>query len=336
VILFGAFIKYFVFGEAPPSSSANNDAAATSRRRRAAAAAASESQRRQQRQSKQTLSQDAVRHGQEQDQRTAGTSGTTAIATATTTMPDEPELLPSNINNNNNNNSNHRSRSLRKKQSSLAVLGKSPQLTPTAILDKTYYNVRSHLPESVDWFNVLFAQTLAQLRHDAEHDDAILASLNSVFNGPLKPGFLADVTITELSLGENFPIFSNCRVIPVDDDGEDGGGGGGGTPRAARRGADQDADGGEAEGKGGGGRLQARMDVDVADCITLGVETKLVLNYPRPAVAVLPVALTVSVVRFTGTVIFLLFFPSFFLFPHTFHTMGVNMTLRKVDERNFF
>jgi maintenance of morphology protein 1 len=297
VILFGAFIRYFVFGEAPPSSSSANDAAATSRRRRAAAAAASESQRRQQRQSKQALSQDAGHHGQW----TSGTSGTTA-----TTMPDAPSLLPGN--NNNNNNNNRRSRSLRKKQSSLAVLGKSSQLTPAAILDKTYYNVRSHLPESVDWFNVLFAQTLAQLRHDAEHDDAILASLNGVFNGPLKPGFVADITITELSLGENFPIFSNCRVIPVEDDGEDSGGGGGGTPRAARRGAGDGADGGEAEGKGGGGRLQARMDVDVADCITLGVETKLVLNYPRPAVAVLPVALTVSVVRFTGTVIFLLFF----------------------------
>ncbi|KAI7099713.1 hypothetical protein KC339_g7999, partial [Hortaea werneckii] len=33
----------------------------------------------------------------------------------------------------------------------------------------------------------------------------------------------------------------------------------------------------------------------------LGIETKLVLNYPKPFVAVLPVALAVSVVRFSGT-----------------------------------
>lgn len=43
------------------------------------------------------------------------------------------------------------------------------------------------------------------------------------------------------------------------------------------------------------------MDVDLSDVITLGVETTLVLNYPKPFVAVLPVALAVSVVRFSGT-----------------------------------
>ena len=47
--------------------------------------------------------------------------------------------------------------------------------------------------------------------------------------------------------------------------------------------------------------MQARMDVDLSDAITLGIETKLVLNYPRPLVAVMPVALAVSVVRFSGT-----------------------------------
>jgi maintenance of morphology protein 1 len=38
------------------------------------------------------------------------------------------------------------------------------------------------------------------------------------------------------------------------------------------------------------------LDVDLNDVITLGVETKLVLNYPKPVVAVLPVALAVSLV----------------------------------------
>ncbi len=49
------------------------------------------------------------------------------------------------------------------------------------------------------------------------------------------------------------------------------------------------------------GRLQARMDVDLSDFITLALETKLLLNYPKPLSAVLPVALAVSVVRFSGT-----------------------------------
>ena len=56
------------------------------------------------------------------------------------------------------------------------------------------------------------------------------------------------------------------------------------------------------EGDGtGGGRLQAWMDVDLSDAVTLGVETTMVLNFPRDRTAVLPVALSVSVVRFSGT-----------------------------------
>lgn len=63
---------------------------------------------------------------------------------------------------------------------------------------------------------------------------------------------------------------------------------------------------GLAMGKDGGreregGRLQARMDVDLSDFITLALETKLLLNYPKPLSAILPVALAVSVVRFSGT-----------------------------------
>jgi len=126
---------------------------------------------------------------------------------------------------------------------------------------------------------VLIAQTIAQFRSDAHDDDAILTSLNTVLNGPHKPDFLAEIKVTEISLGEDFPIFSNCRVNPVDEDGAGSG----------------------AAGATGEGRLQARMDVDLSDFITLGVETKMVLNYPKPRTAILPVALAVSVVRFSGT-----------------------------------
>ncbi|KAI9832080.1 MAG: GDP-mannose transporter into the lumen of the Golgi [Phylliscum demangeonii] len=151
-----------------------------------------------------------------------------------------------------------------------------PSLTIPSILNKTYYNVHAHPPESVDWFNVLVAQTIAQFRTDAQHDDALLASLNASFNGPRKPDFLAEIKVTELRLGDDFPLFSNCRIIPI------GAG---------------DVESGGAEA----GRLQARMDVDLSDWLTLAVETKLVLNYPKPRVAVLPVVLAVSVVRFSGT-----------------------------------
>ena len=120
---------------------------------------------------------------------------------------------------------------------------------------------------------MLIAQTIAQFRDDAHEDDILLTSLTEILNGAQKPDFLADIKVTEVNLGEEFPILSNCRVHPVEDSG----------------------DGAE------GPKLQARMDVDLNDFITLGIDTKLILNYPRPMTAVLPVALAVSVVRFSGT-----------------------------------
>jgi maintenance of morphology protein 1 len=159
-------------------------------------------------------------------------------------------------------------------------------MTISSLLSKTYYNVDSHQPESLDWFNVLVAQTIAQARHDAQHDDAILDSLTKALNGTSRPDFVDEIRVTELSLGEDFPIFSNCRVIPVDEDGISLGNGKKFDPATAAR---------------DGTRLQARMDVDLSDMLTLAVETKLLLNYPKKLSAVLPVALAVSVVRFSGT-----------------------------------
>ena len=166
------------------------------------------------------------------------------------------------------------------------VLRNPPFLTIGSILSKTYYNVDSHQPESLDWFNVLIAQTLAQFRSDAQHDDAILNSLSKALNGTSRPDFMDEIRVTELSLGEDFPIFSNCRIIPVDEDGLSLGSGRKFDPATAAR---------------DGTRLQARMDVDLSDMLTLAVETKLLMNYPKSLSAVLPVALSVSIVRFSGT-----------------------------------
>ncbi|KAI9711954.1 MAG: ERMES complex subunit mmm1 [Chrysothrix sp. TS-e1954] len=179
-----------------------------------------------------------------------------------------------------------------------------PRLTTASILRKTYYNVASHTPESLDWFNVLVAQTIAQLRTDAHTDDAILTSLTAVLNGTKKPDFLDEIRVTEISLGEEFPIFSNCRVIPVDDDGDQTGTKAPPPPSTGGAKGWSSTERPSSSGRYGppdATRLQARMDVDLADAITLGIETKIVLNYPRPKSAVIPVALAVSVVRFSGT-----------------------------------
>lgn len=184
----------------------------------------------------------------------------------------------------------HQQPTLNKKKSS--ILRSPPTLTIGSILNKTYYNVDSHQPESLDWFNVLIAQTIAQFRSDAQQDDAILTSLTKALNGTSRPDFLDEIKVTELTLGEDFPIFSNCRIIPVDEDGLSLNTGPGGEKRF---------DANSTRAKQEGSRLQARMDVDLSDMITLALETKILLNYPKRLTAVLPVALAVSVVRFSGT-----------------------------------
>ncbi|RMD44407.1 hypothetical protein DV735_g668, partial [Chaetothyriales sp. CBS 134920] len=114
------------------------------------------------------------------------------------------------------------------------------------------------------------APTIAQYRQTAYNlrdggDDgppSVLTSLEAAINDPTKrPSFVDEIKITEISMGEEYPIFSNVRVV-----------------------------------------LQALVDVDLSDDnLTLAIETSLVLNYPKPFSAILPVALSVSVVRFSGT-----------------------------------
>lgn len=243
VLLLGAFVKFFIFGEAPPPNR------------------------------KSTQRKSAYRH--------IRAPSLHSLASSKTSPP----------------------RSLRNKASSSNILRPVPQNATdiASILRKTYYETipnkpsaqgqgrnqsqhSSHQPESLDWFNVLIAQTIAQYRQTAYNlkdasplePPSILSSLAAALNDPTKrPSFIDTINITEISLGEEFPIFSNCRVIALEDD---------------------------TAGQSGGGRLQALMDVDLSDDnLTLAIDTSLVLNYPKPYSAILPVALAVSVVRFSGT-----------------------------------
>ncbi|CAK7232147.1 ERMES complex subunit mmm1 [Sporothrix bragantina] len=266
VLLVAAFIKFFIFGD-PPSAEATASQRASERRSRSEAhrhslltlRASQLEQLEQQRNNPQAHNRgQSSAHDFLQPPLGANAAGTGAGT--------HPPL-----------NNNRRTSS---------VLRRPPVLTIGSILNKTYYRVDSHQPESLDWFNVLIAQTIAQFRNDAQHNDAILTSLTKALNGTSRPDFLDEIRVTELSLGEDFPIFSNCRIIPVDEDGYATN-----TPGTS----------GLAGGLAGATRLQARMDVDLSDMITLAVETKLLLNYPRRLSAVLPVALAVSVVRFSGT-----------------------------------
>ncbi|QLG70592.1 hypothetical protein HG535_0A05330 [Zygotorulaspora mrakii] len=136
------------------------------------------------------------------------------------------------------------------------------------ILEKTYYNVDTHPSESLDWFNVLIAQTIQQFREEAWQKDNIMHSLNSFIErkAPELPSYLDDIKITELDIGDDFPIFSNCRIQY--------------TPNSNKK------------------KLEAKIDIDLNDRLAVGVETKLLLNYPKPSIASLPINLTVAIIRF--------------------------------------
>ncbi|QLL33518.1 hypothetical protein HG536_0E04290 [Torulaspora globosa] len=137
-----------------------------------------------------------------------------------------------------------------------------------AILEKTYYDVNTHPSESLDWFNVLIAQTIQQFREEAWQKDNIVHSLNNFVEKKLHelPSYIDGAKITELDIGDDFPIFSNCRVQYV--------------PNSNRK------------------KLEAKIDIDLNDRLAIGVETKLLLNYPKPATAALPINITVAIVRF--------------------------------------
>lgn len=134
------------------------------------------------------------------------------------------------------------------------------------ILQKTYYDVNTHKHESLDWFNVLIAQIIQQFRDEAYNKNNILNSLNLFIqkNATSLPDYLDTIKVTELDIGDDFPIFSNCRI--------------------------------KKEGK----KLEAKIDIDLIDRLSLGVETKLLLNYPKPGFMALPISLTVAIIRFQG------------------------------------
>lgn len=208
------------------------------------------------------------------------------------------------------------------------------EATCKTILEKTYYDVNSHPPESLDWFTVLVAQGLFQLRDDAKHYDNLLNTISKMLNSDSIPSYIDEIFVTELNVGNDFPTFSNCRIIAKDKEDEELCSDEEIDPselsrsssvysrphvppqaiRSSRRRSQsfstynkrkkfhssneasfvKDIEDDNME-------LEALVDVDLSDTITLGINTRLLLNFPRPKFAAVPISLTVSIVRFSGT-----------------------------------
>ncbi|ODQ80753.1 hypothetical protein BABINDRAFT_160969 [Babjeviella inositovora NRRL Y-12698] len=144
-------------------------------------------------------------------------------------------------------------------------------ISTSTILEKTYYDVKTHTSETLDWFNVLIAQTISQFRSEALLRDNLYHSLDDYLSNTELPDYLDKIKITDIEIGDDFPIFSNCRI--------------------------RHSDHNDALGSG---RLEAKIDLDLSDTLTLGIETKLLINKPKLMTASLPISLKVSIVRFSG------------------------------------
>lgn len=132
------------------------------------------------------------------------------------------------------------------------------------------YDVNEHEPESLDWFNVLIAQALIQFRYDACSNDVALRKLETVLNKGAQDKSMVDhIYVRDLSLGDGFPVFSHCRVLPHQHNSS---------------------------------QLRAEMLVSLTDNINCTVDTKLLLNFPKPAFATLPLSITVRICKFVGKV----------------------------------
>lgn len=187
------------------------------------------------------------------------------------------------------------------------------------LLARLEYN--THSPESLDWFNVLLAQIINQYRSDARANGRLATVLNDVLNGPKKPDYLDEIKLTELSTGEDFPIFSNCRVHKRTKTAVAAATSTAETARAsvsmesvsaAQQNIETSAQQQQPQhshsmtgtnGTGGSTDVVAEMDVDLSDTITMGIETRVLLRQPRIFATVMPVSLVVSIVRFSARMI---------------------------------
>ncbi|PKI85200.1 Mmm1p [Malassezia vespertilionis] len=159
------------------------------------------------------------------------------------------------------------------------------------MLQRTHYDMSAHPPESVDWLTLLAAQIIygyresilqaAQHIHDpnqgmplpslqtpekAATKRVLERALNGAVGGHTM-GLLDTITVTDINFGSQYPTFSNARFRPSD--------------------------------KPNGLRLE--VDFDYVDTISIGLDTKLLLNFPRLRFGSLALALTLRIERFAGT-----------------------------------
>ncbi|KWU46765.1 hypothetical protein RHOSPDRAFT_7012, partial [Rhodotorula sp. JG-1b] len=151
----------------------------------------------------------------------------------------------------------------------------------STLLETLAYDLSSHAPESLDWLNILLGQLIGWYRSLAASHSG--GGARTLLEEALNRSTLAAeadgqeqaqgmigldfIEVDEVELGEAFPVLTDARVRPSGTDSES----------------------------------RVEIDVDYSDRVVLAVSTRVVLNFPRPRFAILPVSLSVSLERFSGT-----------------------------------
>ncbi|KAI9207787.1 uncharacterized protein BJ171DRAFT_491480 [Polychytrium aggregatum] len=166
-----------------------------------------------------------------------------------------------------------RRRNRRRFQSKLAASA-NPNIYEAQIVSKTQYDINSQPSETLKWLNVILAQIISKYRSDKEFNDRIISLIDEAINGPSdqtdssrRPSFLGHVAITEFSLGEQYPIFKDAKIRYVEYT----------------------------------TNLRAEIGFEYNDQITIGIDTQVLINWPKAYTASLPVSLSLSIVKFSGT-----------------------------------
>ncbi|GAA5846828.1 hypothetical protein JCM9279_004456 [Rhodotorula babjevae] len=154
-------------------------------------------------------------------------------------------------------------------------------LSAAALLGSLSYDLSTHPPESLDWLNVLSAQLISSYRalaasHASGGARALIEEALNRRTGGTEEGAesaqgmvgLDFIEVDEVELGEGFPALSDARVRPSGVGGES---------------------------------VRVELDLDYIDSVVLSVSTRVVLNFPRPRFAVLPISLSLTLERFSGT-----------------------------------
>ncbi|CAO1638251.1 unnamed protein product [Parajaminaea phylloscopi] len=179
--------------------------------------------------------------------------------------------------------------------------------TLARIPDAVGYDMETASDIDVGWFNVLLAHVWEGYRDDflaggsdkpeassfdagmdgfgsqhapsqslpMEHTEPVQRSardlMQEILNRPKeqegKMSFLDPIEVTECLVGNSYPILSNARVRPRDDQ----------------------------------GRVRIELDVDYSDLLSLSLRTAILINWPRERFAVLPTSLGLRITRFSGT-----------------------------------